>query len=203
MRCHSIVSSSVSLCLSQTSHTVSHTVLISRSLSSCPHVTPQLCLSNCLLPSITLPLSPTYRWWAHLCGCLSHLTTRLRSRRRHSGERTWAENTGTKAQRRCWWCHHRAKLSTTGRDDNNPPSSNPWWLTPVFHQENGRLLYGSELDMEVWCAGRKCWMFLMNVKNKNVLKPTVGQLALKITAAHHVRKRSDLKTNTKIQDQYM
>lgn len=55
-------------------------------------------------------VSPTYRWWAHLCSCLSHLTTRPRSRGGAEKKTTWDKITGTK-DRGKWWCHDRAQLS--------------------------------------------------------------------------------------------
>lgn len=41
------------------------------------------------------PLSATYRWWAHLCGCLSHLTTHLGGQQ-SAAEKTWTGKTRTK-----------------------------------------------------------------------------------------------------------
>lgn len=70
------------------------------------------------------PLSPTYRWWAHLYGCLNHLTTCMRSCGGGGTAGREKKNDWNKAQRRWWWCHQRARLSTTGSDDNNlhPPT---------------------------------------------------------------------------------
>lgn len=165
-----------------------HTVLISCSLSFCPHVTPQLCLPN----HHDLLLSPTYRWWAHLCGCLSHLTTCLRSRggggtaeRGLEPKKKKEKTHWNKAQRRRWWCHHRAGLSTTCRDDNNlHPPTNPWWLIPVFHRENGQSLWCLSLDVEVWCIVRKCRRLRMSVKKT------------KLVEAHYRSELGDSKNNS-------
>lgn len=77
---------------------ISYIVHYAPSFRDC--VTLQLCIHNCPSFNRDLPLSPTYRWWAHLYGCLSHLTTCLRS---HGGGGSamrglepYKKNSGTK-----------------------------------------------------------------------------------------------------------
>lgn len=160
----------VTVSLRHRSH--SHTVLISCSLSFCPYVTPQLSVPNSP-PSLrhALPLSPTYRLWAHLCGCLSHLTTRLTSRGGTADGGHEPQNSETKHSvdvsdviAQPSWARQAVMTST-------PPSSNPRWLMPVFHRENGQCVSSSGLDVEVGCSVRKCWMFLTNVKTETCWNP--------------------------------
>lgn len=113
-----------------------------------------------LSPSLhhALPLSPTYRWWAHLCGCLSHLTTRLRSRQRHSREEDLSRKHWNKAQGKCWWCHHRVKLSTTGHDDNN--------LHPPTHDDSFQC-FTRRMDSHYTHYAAWDWMWKCDVQSGN------------------------------------
>lgn len=104
------------------------------------------------------PLSPTYRWWAHLYGCLNHLTTCMRSCGGGGTAGREKKMTGTKHSvdggdviKEPGWARQAAMTTTSILQQ--------WWLISVFYQENGQTLYSLGLNVEVRSAVRKCWAF--------------------------------------------
>lgn len=134
----------------------------------------------------TLPLSPTYRWWAHLCGCLSHLTTRLRSWWKHGGEENLI--------RKRWNKKHCVDVgdvitepSWARQADNKlrPPARNDSLQHLTKRMDSHYTTLDWMWKCDVWSGNGGCSWW--TCKNKSVLKTCYSScsVTLKVSATYN------------------